>query len=83
MKSLILLLVKDKQKYQILASSKAIEVKAIVNTDPVTSILSKNGWLKFSKGHDIDINHAGFKTGDEYLLHENAYSDKPLGFLRK
>ena len=39
--------------------SKAIEIKAIVNTDPVTSILSKNGWLKFSKGHDIDINHAG------------------------
>ena len=63
------------------ASSKAIEVKAVVNTDPVTSILSKNGWLKFSKGHDIDINHAGFKTGDEYLLHENAYSDKPLVFL--
>ena len=63
------------------ASSKAIEVKAVVNTDPVTSILSKNGWLKFSKGHDIDINHGGFKTGDEYLLHENAYSDKPLVFL--
>ncbi|MDB4090218.1 hypothetical protein N9540_03020, partial [Gammaproteobacteria bacterium] len=53
----------------------------VVNTDPVTSILSKNGWLKFSKGHDIDINHGGFKTGDEYLLHENAYSDKPLVFL--
>ena len=52
-----------------------------MNTDPVTSILSKNGWLKFSKGHDIEINHAGFKTGDEYLLHENTYSDKPLVFL--
>ena len=64
-----------------IASSKAIEVKAIVNTDPITSILSKNGWLKFSKGHDININHEGFKTGDEYLLHENAYSDKPLVFL--
>ena len=64
-----------------IAPSKAIEIKAIVNTDPVTSILSKNGWLKFSKGHDIDINHAGFKTGDEYLLHENAYSDKSLVFL--
>jgi len=64
-----------------ISPSRAIEVKAIVNTDPVTSILSKNGWLKFSKGHDIEINHTGFKTGDEYLLHENAYFDKPLIFL--
>ena len=72
---------KRQTKISNITSSKAIEVKAIVNTDPVTSILSKNGWLKFSKGHDIDINHAGFKTGDEYLLHENVYSDKPLVFL--
>ena len=61
--------------------SKAIEVQAIINTDPVTAILSKNGWIKFSKGHDVDINHSGFKTGDEYLSHEEGYLDKPLVFL--
>ena len=61
--------------------AKAIEVQAAINSDPITAVLSKNGWIKFSKGHDIDINQLNFKTGDDYLLHENGYMDKSLLFL--
>ena len=62
-------------------SSKAIEVKQIITSDPITSVLSKNGWIKFSKGHDISKKQFTFKTGDEYLLHEQTYTDRPLVFI--
>ncbi|MDG2158573.1 MAG: DNA topoisomerase IV subunit A [Gammaproteobacteria bacterium] len=64
-----------------ISPAKAIEVQVTVSNDPVTAILSKNGWIKYSKGHDIDINRLSFKTGDDYLLHEKGYMDKPLVFL--
>ncbi|MBA94074.1 MAG: DNA topoisomerase IV subunit A [Candidatus Marinimicrobia bacterium] len=62
-------------------SSKEIEVKQIISSDPITSVLSKNGWIKFSKGHDISEKQFTFKTGDEYLLHEETYTDKSLVFI--
>ena len=62
-------------------SSKEIEVKQIITSDPITSVLSKNGWIKFSKGHDISEKKFTFKTGDEYLLHEQTFTDKPLVFI--
>ena len=62
-------------------SSKAIEVKQIITSDPITSVLSKNGWIKFSRGHDISKKQFTFKTGDEYLLHEQTYTDRPLVFI--
>ncbi len=61
--------------------SKAIEVKSIVSVDPITAILSKNGWIKFIKGHDQDISKLTFKTGDEYMSHTESYTDKSLMFM--
>ena len=62
-------------------SSRAIEIKPGINNDPMTAILSKNGWIKFMKGHDIDISKIVFKTGDEYLIHKNIHMDKSLAFI--
>ena len=61
--------------------SKAIEVKSIVSVDPITAILSKNGWIRFIKGHDQDISKLIFKTGDEYMSHTKLYTDKSLMFM--
>ena len=61
--------------------SKAIEVKSIVSVDPITAILSKNGWIRFIKGHDQDISKLIFKTGDEYMSHTELYTDKSLMFM--
>ena len=61
--------------------SKAIEVKSIVSVDPITAVLSKNGWIRFIKGHDQDISKLIFKTGDEYMSHTELYTDKSLVFM--
>tara|TARA_B100001996_G_scaffold371769_1_gene347485 strand:- start:1990 stop:4248 length:2259 start_codon:yes stop_codon:yes gene_type:complete len=61
--------------------SKALKIKAAVSIEPLTAILSKNGWIKFSKGHDFNLEKLNFKTGDEYLHHELAQTDSVLGFF--
>ena len=61
--------------------SRAIEVKSIVSVEPITALLSKNGWIKFLKGHEQDISKVSFKTGDEYLSHQELYTDKSLMFM--
>ncbi len=61
--------------------SRAIEVKSVVSVEPITALLSKNGWIKFLKGHEQDISKVSFKTGDEYLSHQELYTDKSLMFM--
>jgi topoisomerase-4 subunit A len=39
----------------------------VVADEPVTVILSKNGWVRGRTGHDIDLSQVGFKPGDELL----------------
>ena len=61
--------------------SKALKIKAAISIEPITAILSKNGWIKFSKGHDFNLDKLNFKTGDEYLHHELVQTDSILGFF--
>ena len=35
-------------------------------SEPVTVVLSRSGWVRAAKGHDIDPLSLSYKTGDEY-----------------
>ena len=61
--------------------SKALKIEAAVSIEPLTAVLSKNGWVNFSKGHDLNLDKLNFKTGDEYLHHELIQTDSTLGFF--
>ncbi len=37
----------------------------ILPSEPVSIILSEKGWVRAAKGHDIDIEKLGFKSGDK------------------
>ncbi|MCP4163048.1 MAG: DNA topoisomerase IV subunit A [Deltaproteobacteria bacterium] len=37
----------------------------IIAVEPITVILSNNGWVRAAKGHDIDTSKLNFKSGDE------------------
>ena len=39
----------------------------LVPSEPSTIILSKAGWVRAAKGHDIDAAGLSYKAGDEYL----------------
>jgi topoisomerase-4 subunit A len=53
----------------------------IIDIEPVTIILSKNGWIRSAKGHEINPESVKFKSGDSLLGHLRTKSDKPIIFL--
>ena len=53
----------------------------VMDKEPVTIILSANGWIRSAKGHDINPATVKFKTGDSLLSHVRTRSDKPIIFL--
>jgi topoisomerase IV subunit A len=47
--------------------AKAISQADLAPTEPLTVILSKNGWVRSAKGHDVDPAGLGYKAGDGFL----------------
>ena len=48
------------------AAAQAIAETELVASEPVTVVLSRSGWVRAAKGHDIDPRALSYKTGDEY-----------------
>ena len=46
--------------------AQAIDETELVASEPVTVVLSKSGWVRQAKGHEIDPRSLSYKTGDEY-----------------
>lgn len=61
--------------------SKVIEVSETIPKDNVTVILSKNGWVRVSKGHDINLDKISYRAGDEILRAVESQSNKKVIFL--
>ena len=60
---------------------KSNEIKVSVSISDLTVIISKNGWIKFHKGHNVDIAKLDFKTGDSYYQHLHIKSNNTLAFF--
>ncbi len=61
--------------------AEAFSEEAVIPTEPVTIILSTNGWVRSAKGHDIDPEKLKFKTGDSLLAHARTLSNRPVVFI--
>jgi topoisomerase-4 subunit A len=48
--------------------SQAFSEKELLTSDPVTVVLSKQGWIRAAKGHDIDPAGLSYKAGDGFKL---------------
>ena len=44
-------------------------------SEPITILLSRQGWIKTLKGHGHNINDIKFKDGDEFLIYIEVMSD--------
>lgn len=49
------------------AAAQVLDESALVPSEPVTVVLSKMGWIRAAKGHDIDPAALSYKQGDAYL----------------
>jgi topoisomerase-4 subunit A len=61
--------------------AQAISEEQLAPVEPVTVILSANGWVRAAKGHDIDPSEAVYRPGDRYLDAARGKSNQPVVFL--
>jgi topoisomerase IV subunit A len=61
--------------------AKAISKAELTPTEPMTVILSKNGWVRSAKGHDLDPAALSYKTGDAFLGAGQGKSNQLAVFL--
>ena len=58
--------------------ARALSEDQLVASEPVTVVLSDNGWIRSAKGHDIDPRALTYKSGDQYLTSAQGRSNQPL-----
>ena len=58
--------------------ARALREDQLVASEPVTVVLSDNGWIRSAKGHDIDPRALTYKSGDQYLTSAQGRSNQPL-----
>jgi topoisomerase-4 subunit A len=63
------------------AAAQAIAETELVASEPVTVVLSRSGWVRVAKGHDIDPRSLSYKTGDEYRVAVRGRSTQTAVFM--
>jgi topoisomerase-4 subunit A len=63
------------------AAAQAIAETDLVVSEPVTVVLSKSGWVRAAKGHEIDPHTLSYKTGDEFRAAARGRSTQQAVFL--
>lgn len=53
----------------------------LVPVEPMTVVLSKKGWIRAARGHDIDPVSLNYKAGDGYLASAHGRSNQLAVFL--
>jgi topoisomerase-4 subunit A len=61
--------------------SQALKEEDILPNEPITVVLSKNGWIRAGKGHDVDGKELSYKAGDEFKAQTLARSNQQIVFF--
>jgi topoisomerase-4 subunit A len=63
------------------AAAQALDESELVASEPVTIVLSSNGWVRAAKGHDVDAAALSYREGDRYLASTRGKSSQQAVFL--
>lgn len=61
--------------------SQALKEEDILPNEPITIVLSKKGWIRAAKGHEINGCELSFKAGDEFKSQATARSNQQIVFF--
>lgn len=61
--------------------AQAFSEEDLLSNDPITVVISKQGWIRAAKGHDIDVSGLSYKSGDEFLVSTKGRSNQTLVLL--
>jgi topoisomerase IV subunit A len=62
-------------------AAQAIDQTALIPNEPVTVVLSKGGWVRSAKGHDIEPGALSYKSGDAFQALARGRSLQPAVFI--
>jgi len=62
-------------------AAQALREEDLVPSEPVTVILSKSGWVRAAKGHDVDASTLNYRAGDEFQHAACGRSNEQAVFL--
>jgi topoisomerase-4 subunit A len=70
----------DERRSQLVKRSEAqaMSEEQITPAEPTTVILSKKGWIRSGKGHELDGTTLSYRTGDEYLTQTRGRTNEPV-----
>ncbi len=73
----------DQRRSPIVArdDAQAMTQADLVPVESLTVVLSKKGWIRAAKGHDIDPVSLSYKSGDGYLTSAHSRSNQQAVFL--
>lgn len=63
------------------AEAKAMREEEILPSEPVTVVLSQQGWVRAAKGHEIDAMALSYKTGDGFKMKALGRSNQLAVFI--
>ena len=61
--------------------SRAFQEKEILLSEPVTVVLSKQGWVRSAKGHDVTPLDLSYRAGDGFLQSEKCKTEQDAVFF--
>jgi len=73
----------DERRTQIVEreAAQALKQEDLVPSEPVSIVLSKSGWARLAKGHEIDPVSLNYRAGDEYQHSAHGRSNEQAVFL--
>ncbi len=61
--------------------AQALAKEALLPAEPITVVLSRQGWIRAAKGHEVDPEGLKYKAGDGFLACLRMRSNQPLLLL--
>ncbi len=62
-------------------AAQALREEDLIPSEPCTVVLSKSGWVRSAKGHEIDATTLNYKAGDEFQHAARGRSNQQAVFL--
>jgi topoisomerase-4 subunit A len=63
------------------APAQALDETALIPSEAVTIVLSRNGWVRVAKGHEIDPEEMNYKSGDGFAMSARGQSNQLAVFI--
>lgn len=61
--------------------AEALDESALVASEPITVVLSAQGWIRAAKGHDVDAETLNYRDGDELVAWIRTRTNLQVAFL--